>query len=71
MRYGFGLFCSAILASAAVVAIAGEAPGVKIEKDRLARLKTAKMPKFQKPIPFDTPEADAVLSALEIGRAHV
>lgn len=66
MRYGFSLFCSAILASAAVVAIAGEAPGVKIEKDRLARLKTSKMPKFQKPIPFDTPEADAVLSALEI-----
>jgi hypothetical protein len=33
---------------------------------RLARIKAAKMPKFDKPILFDTPEADAILAALEV-----
>jgi hypothetical protein len=33
---------------------------------RLARLKAATMPKITKPIMFDTPEADAILSALEV-----
>jgi hypothetical protein len=33
---------------------------------RLARIKAAKMPKITKPISFDTPEADAVLAALEV-----
>src|SRR3954464_7391256 len=32
---------------------------------RLARLRAAKMPKFDRPILFDTPEADAIVSALE------
>jgi hypothetical protein len=36
-------------------------PGVTIDKDRLARLKGAKMPRLDRAIPFDTPEADAVL----------
>jgi hypothetical protein len=34
--------------------------------DRLERLRNAKMPKIDKPVMFDTPEADAILSALEI-----
>lgn len=33
---------------------------------RLARIRAAKMPKIDKVIAFDTPEADAVLSALEV-----
>jgi hypothetical protein len=33
---------------------------------RLARIRAAKMPKFDKPVMFDTPEADAILTALEI-----
>jgi hypothetical protein len=33
---------------------------------RLARLRDAKMPKIDKPVLFDTPEADAILSALEV-----
>ncbi|MDB5342064.1 MAG: hypothetical protein JWP89_441 [Schlesneria sp.] len=33
---------------------------------RLARIRAAKMPKIDKVISFDTPEADAVLSAMEI-----
>lgn len=37
-----------------------------VNKDRLARLRDAKMPKFDKPVSFDTPEADAIVSALEV-----
>ncbi len=33
---------------------------------RLARIRAAKMPAVTQPVPFDTPEADAILSALEI-----
>src|SRR5262249_36762294 len=33
---------------------------------RLTRLRAAKMPKLEQPILFDTPEADAVVSALEV-----
>ena len=33
---------------------------------RLARIRTAKMPEFASPVMFDTPEADAIVSALEI-----
>lgn len=41
-------------------------PGVNINKDRLARIKAAKMPKLERAIQFDTPEADAILAALEV-----
>src|SRR3954452_2126167 len=33
---------------------------------RLARIKAAKMPAITKPVSFDTPEADAICSALEV-----
>jgi hypothetical protein len=33
---------------------------------RLARIRAAKMPKVVRPVPFDTPEADAIVSALEV-----
>lgn len=44
------------------------APPVKVGGDpaRLERIKAAKMPKFDRPVLFDTPEADAILSALEV-----
>src|SRR5262249_14583115 len=45
----------------------GDAPGaVRIDQERLNRLKASMMPKFDQPLPFNTPEADAILSALEI-----
>src|SRR5205814_9525073 len=33
---------------------------------RLARLRATKMPRIDRPILFDTPEADAIVSALEV-----
>src|SRR5262245_19203583 len=51
----------------------GAAPGaapprVKVSGDpaRLERIRAAKMPKIDRPILFDTPEADAIVSALEV-----
>lgn len=48
------------------VLLAADSPGVRINEDRVKRLKAATMPKVEKVIPFDTPEADAVLAALEV-----
>ncbi len=44
------------------------APPVKVGGDpaRLERIRAAKMPPFDKPVLFDTPEADAILAALEV-----
>jgi len=43
------------------------APGtVKTDPARLARIRAAKMPRITKPVMFNTPQADAVLSALEV-----
>jgi hypothetical protein len=33
---------------------------------RLERIRATRMPRIDKPVPFDTPEADAVVSALEV-----
>jgi len=46
-------------------AIADE-PGVKIDKARLERIRDTKMPKVETVIPFNTPAADDVLTALEV-----
>ena len=48
------------------VVVAADSPGVAINQERLARLKAATMPKFEQPLQFETPEADAVLAALEV-----
>lgn len=48
------------------LALAADPPGVTVNKARLDRIQKAKMPKVTKPVPFDTPEADAILGALEI-----
>jgi hypothetical protein len=47
-------------------AAAQQAAPVAGDPARLARLRAAKMPKIDKPVLFDTPEADAILSALEV-----
>jgi hypothetical protein len=39
---------------------------VRGDPARVARIRAAKMPKIDKPILFDTPEADAICSALEV-----
>ena len=39
---------------------------IKTDPDRLKRIKAAKMPKFDKPISYDTPEADAIMSAANL-----
>jgi hypothetical protein len=46
----------------------GRPAGAKVHGDpeRLARLRAARMPKITKPVLFDTPEADAIVSALEV-----
>ena len=45
----------------------GPRPGApRTDPARLARILDAKMPPITKPVMFDTPEADAILSALEI-----
>ena len=56
------LFSSLVLTSF----LGAAEPGVTINEERLKRLKAATMPKIEKPISFDTKEADAILAALEI-----
>ncbi|MFO0966949.1 MAG: hypothetical protein U0793_15355 [Gemmataceae bacterium] len=50
------------------VPLKAPSPPAKVSDDpaRLKRIRAAKMPKFDKPVMFDTPEADAILSALEV-----
>jgi len=38
----------------------------RTDPSRLARIRSAKMPNITRPVMFDTPEADAILSALEV-----
>jgi hypothetical protein len=54
--------------AACVVAVAEEPkkPLVSGDPARLERIRKAKMPKIDKPVMFDTPEADAILEALEV-----
>jgi hypothetical protein len=57
-----------LLLTACAVAFAEEPkkPLVSGDPARIERIRKHKMPKIDKPISFDTPEADAILSALEI-----
>src|SRR5581483_6374563 len=43
---------------------------IKTDPARLARIKASKMPKFTEPIPYNTPEADAIMSAADIFPAN-
>jgi len=51
-----------------VTPIVGPKTAAKLAGDpaRLARIRAAKMPPITKPVEFDTPEADAILAALEV-----
>src|SRR5262245_55346172 len=64
MRFALPL----VLLAACVVAVAEEPKKLLVSGDpaRIERIRKAKMPKIDKPISFDTPEADAILAALEI-----
>ena len=42
------------------------APSATGDPARLARIRAAKMPEFHTPVMYNTPEADAILSALEV-----
>ncbi len=59
------LVAAALLAA---TALAPAAPPAKVGGDpaRVERIKAAKMPKIDKPVLFNTPEADAILAALEV-----
>lgn len=55
-----------VLLLAHTVDLPAETPGITIDHERLARLQATKMPKFDQPLQFDSMEADAILSALEV-----
>ena len=50
----------------ALEAAPAQSPKVGSDPARLERIKNARMPKIDRPISFDTPEADAICSALEV-----
>ena len=62
------LTLSVVLAGASAVLAADPPakPVVSGDPARVARIHAAKMPKIDRPIAFDTPEADAILAALEV-----
>ena len=64
----FNLLLLAVLAVGLAYAFGDEKPasGVSGDPARLERIRQAKMPKIDKPVMFDTPEADAICSALEV-----
>lgn len=64
MRYLFPVLVFAACAGA--LAQEPKKPVVSGDPVRVQRIRKATMPKIDKPIMFDTPEADAVLSALEV-----
>ena len=63
------LLVPVVLVSACAVALAADPkpkPVVSGDASRVARIRKATMPKFDKPVMFNTPEADAILAALEV-----
>ena len=65
LRDGVVRVCCLLLTAGTV---AGQAPDKAPSSDpaRLARIRAAKMPEITQPVMFDTPEADAICSALEV-----
>src|SRR5437588_510096 len=57
-----------VVAIAVAAAAAAQPPKPVVTGDpaRVERIRAARMPAVSKPVPFDTPEADAVCSALEV-----
>jgi hypothetical protein len=60
------LLAPVALLAAAVVSVAAEPPLVRSDPARLERIRAAKMAAMNAPVLFDTPEADAICSALEV-----
>jgi len=60
------LHLALLILLAHTVALSAAQPGVTIDEARLARLKAAKMRQFRQPLHFNTPEADAIVAALEV-----
>ncbi|VTR91755.1 Uncharacterized protein OS=Ilumatobacter coccineus YM16-304 GN=YM304_11060 PE=4 SV=1 [Gemmata massiliana] len=60
--------CLLLVAAASGVALTQEPkkPLVSGDPARVERIRKAAMPKIDKPVSFDTPEADAILAALEV-----
>ena len=52
--------------AAPTTGLTGQSTRTRSDPKRLARIRAAKMPKFTRPVMFNTPEADAILSALEV-----
>ena len=48
------------------IAALAESPGVIVDQARLDRIRATTMPPFAQPVSFDTEQADAILSALEV-----
>jgi hypothetical protein len=57
---------AATAASASGTGKAGSTSPLKSDPARVARIRAAKMPAITQPVLFDTPEADAICSALEV-----
>ncbi|MBN2475140.1 MAG: hypothetical protein JXB62_11065 [Pirellulales bacterium] len=54
-------------AAVGITSPGGPAPApIQTDPARLARIRAAKMPEITRPVMFDTPEADAICSALEV-----
>ena len=67
MVFRLAYMVTIILAGLTSFALSGQEKSV-VHGDpaRLERIRSAKMPKVDKPVMFDTPEADAIVSALEV-----
>ncbi len=60
------LGASAGIAARAGAGAAGDCKPAATDSSRLARIRNADMPPITRPVMFNTPEADAILSALEV-----
>src|SRR5687768_11185936 len=59
-------FLFLLLLASVAVAQEPKTPLVSGDPARVERVRKAPMPKLDKPVMFDTPEADAILAALEV-----
>lgn len=60
---------TSFISTGALISLIGQndrSPGVNVNQERLDRLKAFAKQKIDKPVPFNTPEADRILSGLEI-----
>jgi hypothetical protein len=60
------MLCSSVALALALGAATGGGPGVQGDPGRLERIRAARMPDITGPVSFETREADAIASALEV-----